>query len=96
MEQQKEALPPCHQIPSSGNDVDCCDDHNLVFEHSEASVATKAKLLTKTLDLKFVAAFKVVILKLFAPEAEQESTYALYTSPPLARDIPVLVQSFLL
>jgi hypothetical protein len=96
MEQQKETLPPCHQVPGAGDLADCCDDHILVFEHSEASAATKAQLLAKTLDLKFVAAFKVVILQLFAPETERASTYALYTDPPLARDIPVLVQAFLL
>lgn len=97
MEQQKETVPACHKVPASGdNATDCCDDHTLVFEHSDSVQHLKAQLLTKTVDLKFVAAFKVVILRLFAPEAAVESTYAYYNPPPIARDIPVLVQSFLL
>ncbi|MBB6613004.1 hypothetical protein H7F15_18330 [Pontibacter sp. Tf4] len=96
MEQQKETLPPCHQVSSTGDTADCCDDHKLFFEHSEASAATEAQLLAKTLDLKFVAAFKAVILQFFALEADLKPAYAFYKAPPLARDIPVLVQSFLL
>lgn len=97
MEQQQQELPDCHKVPDSDAfATDCCDDHTLVFEHEDATTDTKAQLLSKTLDLKFVAAFKVVVLQLFAPAAERASTYALYTSPPIARDIPVLVQSFLL
>ncbi len=96
MEQQKETLPPCHQVPGAGDTADCCDDHKLVFEHSEASAATKAQLLAKTIDLKFVAAFKAVIFQFFASETSLKPAYACYEAPPLARDIPVLVQSFLL
>ncbi|NDK55631.1 HYC_CC_PP family protein [Pontibacter fetidus] len=97
MEQQKEKLPACHKVPASDDKAkDCCDDHTLVFEHADATADSKALILTKPLDLKFVAAFKAVILQFFAPEADLKPTYALYESPPLARDIPVLVQSFLL
>jgi hypothetical protein len=97
MEQQKEKLPSCHKVPDSDADAkDCCHDHTLVFDHADATSDSKALLLSKALDLKFVAAFKVVILQLFAPELDLKPRYALYESPPLARDIPVLVQSFLL
>ncbi|MFD2247753.1 HYC_CC_PP family protein [Pontibacter ruber] len=95
MEQQKEKLPACHKVPAKDK-ADCCDDHTLVFEHADATSDSKALLLTKALDHKFVAAFKVVILQLFAPEEAVESTYASYSPPSIARDIPVLVQSFLL
>ena len=97
MEQQKTAQPACHNVPASDHATDnCCDDHTLVFAHADATPDTKIQLLTKALDLKFVAAFQAVILQLFAPEAALKPAYALYTSPPLARDIPVLVQAFLL
>ncbi|WP_242929283.1 HYC_CC_PP family protein [Pontibacter vulgaris] len=97
MEQQKEKLPACHKVPASDDKAkDCCDDHTLVFEHADATSDSKALILTKALDLKFVAAFKAVILQFFAPETDLKPTYALYESPPIARDIPVLVQSFLL
>ena len=95
-EQQKETLPPCHQVPGSDDTSDCCEDHKLAFEQSEASATTKAQLLAKTLDLKFITAFKAVVLQFFASEADLKPAYAFYKAPPLARDIPVLVQSFLL
>ncbi|MBC5774675.1 hypothetical protein H8S95_11430 [Pontibacter sp. KCTC 32443] len=97
MEQQKQKLPACHKVPDKNDSAkDCCDDHTLVFEHADATSDSKALILTKALDLKFVAAFKAVILQFFAPETDLKPTYALYESPPIARDIPVLVQSFLL
>jgi hypothetical protein len=97
MEQQKDNLPACHKVPASdGEAKDCCDDHTLVFEHADATSDSKALILTKALDLKFVAAFTAVILQLFAPEAIIASNYAFYNPPSIARDIPVLVQSFLL
>ena len=68
----------------------------MVFEHDDATSDSKALILTKTLDLKFVAAFTAVILQFFAYEADLKPAYAFYEAPPLARDIPVLVQSFLL
>jgi hypothetical protein len=97
MEQQKEKLPACHNLPASDDaDSDCCDDHTLVFEYEDATIDINAQFLAKTLDIKFVAAFQAIILQFFASETAPKPTYALYKSPPLARDIPVLVQSFLL
>ncbi|GGG18623.1 HYC_CC_PP family protein [Pontibacter amylolyticus] len=97
MEQPQQKLPSCHNEPAPGNAASaCCDDHTLLLEQADAASDSTAQLLTKSPDLRFAAAFKVVILQLFAPEAEQASAYALYKSPPIARDIPVLVQSFLL
>ncbi len=95
MEAEKEETPACHKI-SATDEAECCDDHTLVFEHDNATSDSKALTLTKTLDLKFVAAFKAVILQFFTFEADLKPAYAFYEAPPLARDIPVLVQSFLL
>lgn len=96
MEQQKEPLPSCHKVPVSDSTADCCDDQTFVFDHSDATSSSKTLILSKTAEIKFIAAVKVIILQLFAPEAAPKPTYAFYESPPLARDIPVLVQAFLL
>ncbi|WP_345158085.1 HYC_CC_PP family protein [Pontibacter saemangeumensis] len=97
MGQKKETLPPCHapekeKAPQSS----CCEDHQLVVERLDMASDSKALVLIKKLDLKFIAAVKAVILQLFGHQEGLKSAYALYTSPPIARDIPVLVQSFLI
>ncbi|MBF9254931.1 hypothetical protein I2I11_16630 [Pontibacter sp. 172403-2] len=96
MEQKQDVLPPCHQpkkkqVESKG----CCENHQLVVQRLDAGADTKIAI-HKTPDVKFLAAFKAVVLQLFAPETATTPAYALYTSPPLARDIPVLVQAFLI
>lgn len=97
MEQKREALPPCHaSVKETAPQGSCCEDHQLVVERLDIATNTKALALSKTLDLKFIAAVKVVILRLFAAQEGVKPAYALYTSPPIARDIPVLVQSFLI
>ncbi|TXK37887.1 hypothetical protein FVR03_14590 [Pontibacter qinzhouensis] len=94
MEQQKQKLPPCH-APDTNND-DCCDDQTFVFEQVGDVADTKAQLLQKQLDIKFIATVRVVLLQLFEQQMALKPTFAHYSSPPLVRDVPVLVQSFLL
>lgn len=95
MEQQhQETPPPCHETPAS--DADCCEDHTLVVERLQDATDTKAQLLAKQFDIKFIAAIKVVVLQLYEQHVQQKPKYALYASPPITRDIPVLVQSFLI
>lgn len=98
MERQKETLPPCHQVPdAAATPADCCDDHTFVLENQEMASDTKAQLLAKQLDLKFVAAaVKAILLRYYGWQETLKHAYALYASPPIARDIPVLVQSFLI
>ena len=99
MEQKKvETLPPCHApAKEKSTSNNCCEDHQLIVEHFDATTAdSKALLLNKTFDLKFIAAVKVVILQFLAPATEQKPAYALYTSPPVTRDLPVLLQTFLI
>lgn len=79
------------QVKASG----CCENQQLVVQRLDAGSDTKIAL-HKASDLKFLATIKVVILQLFASGTEFEPAYAFYASPPLARGIPVLVQSFLL
>ncbi|PRY09678.1 hypothetical protein CLV24_11815 [Pontibacter ummariensis] len=98
MPKEHQELPPCHasQEDKSTKDGPCCENHEVVVERHDVAADSKAISLQKLQDLKFLATVKVVILQLLAPETAKSPTYALYTSPPLARDIPVLVQSFLL
>ena len=97
-QEQQKKVPPCHatEEQQSADDEDCCQNHEVLVERSDATSEHDTITLSKSLDIKFIAAVKAVILQLFAPEADIKPTYALYESPPLARDIPVLVQSFLL
>lgn len=44
----------------------------------------------------FVAVLFTVVFDLFSSEASQEFFYSDYSPPPLVRDIPVLIQSFLI
>jgi len=97
MEQQQETLPPCHAPKEKkAGDNNCCQNHKVVVERHDAAADTKAISLQKLQDIKFLAMVKVVILRLLAPASAANATYAHYTSPPLARDIPLLVRSFLL
>ncbi|WP_114781251.1 HYC_CC_PP family protein [Botryobacter ruber] len=95
-QQQKETLPPCHQVPDDGSNADCCDDHTFVLQSHDVAADAEAKLLLKQPDIKFIAAFSAVILHLFEQQVALKPAFAHYSSPPLARDIPVLVQSFLI
>ncbi|WP_266204863.1 HYC_CC_PP family protein [Pontibacter kalidii] len=95
MEKPVKKAPACHTPPSDADDEACCADHQVIVERLDVA-ELKAINLHKLQDIKFIATVKAVILLWFAPEADLKPTYALYESPPLARDIPVLVQSFLL
>ncbi|NEM98475.1 HYC_CC_PP family protein [Pontibacter burrus] len=96
MEQQKEALPACHKPADTSTDEDCCNDHKLVIERQDNISDSKSIQLTKLPDYQFLAIVHAVVLQLYFPKVTLKPAYALYTSPPVVRDIPVLVQSFLL
>lgn len=97
MEQKSQTQPPCNtymneEFPKGS----CCEDHQLIVDQLESATETNGLVLSKTLHLKVIAAIKVVILQLFAPQEELKPAYALYISPSIARDIPVLVRSLLI
>jgi hypothetical protein len=97
MEQKQQALPPCHTSKESLNaEKQCCEQHQLVLSGVDDLAAHKTQLLTKAPDLHLLAAVQAFIRQLLAPVAAPNPAYALYASPPIARDIPVLGQSFLL
>jgi hypothetical protein len=96
MDRPQKKAPACHAPRQNADDDACCEDHQVVIERLDASDEHKAVTLNKLQDLKFIAAVKAVILQFFTAEVELKPSYALYESPPIARDIPVLVQSFLI
>ena len=99
MEQkQQEKLPPCHTLKGtqSKDSNDCCQDHQLKVKQLDDAASHKITTLSKLQQLKMAAVLQVVVLKFFASSTDLEPAYAFYESPPLPRDIPVLVQSFLL
>ncbi|WP_299759133.1 hypothetical protein [uncultured Pontibacter sp.] len=96
MDKPQENVPACHAPQQAAEDDACCEDHQVIMERLDVEAKHKTLSLTKLQDVRFTAVVKAVILQLFAPEADLKPQYALYESPPLARDIPVLVQSFLL
>lgn len=96
MEQQKDELPACHKPARQQDKNDCCNDHQFVLKGLDATSDSKAIQLTKLPDYQFLAIVHAVVLQLYFPEVTLKPAHALYTSPPVVRDIPVLVQSFLL
>ncbi|OKL38755.1 HYC_CC_PP family protein [Pontibacter flavimaris] len=96
MHQPAEKFPACHTPVLDQKEDTCCKDHAFVVERLDATSKHDVISLTKLQDLQLLAIIKAVIFRFYTSETDLEPTYALYTSPPLARDIPVLVQSFLL
>jgi hypothetical protein len=95
MEHKEQALPPCHAPKEDQSpEKKCCEQHQLVLDSIEEATGNQAQLLTKTQELQVLAAVQVLIRHLWAPATGPKPAYALYASPPIARDIPVLVQSF--
>lgn len=96
MEKQKETVPACHAPKKAAEDKACCEDHQVIVERLDVAAKHKILSLNKLQDIKLIAAVKAVILQFYTSDTDLKSTFELYESPPLARDIPVLVQSFLL
>lgn len=101
MDLQKPTLLPCHTsdentTPDHKPADDCCEDTKIVVDNIDHNAPAKASLEANAYDLKFVATAYVVLANLLFPEANTEASYLAYASPPIVRDIPVLVQSFLI
>ncbi|MEJ8800504.1 HYC_CC_PP family protein [Pontibacter sp. H249] len=96
MEKEKEVVPPCHAPKQAADDEACCEDHQVIAERLDVAAKHKALSFNKLQDLQLMAVIKAVVLQFYTSDADPEPRYALYESPPLVRDITVLVQSFLL
>ncbi|ARS34536.1 HYC_CC_PP family protein [Pontibacter actiniarum] len=98
MEQkQQKKLPPCHAAKEQKADNNaCCQDHQLQVKELGDAFSHKITTLTQYQQLQLFAVVKAVVLQFYTSQEAEAPRYALYKSPPLARNIPVLVQSFLL
>ena len=99
MEQKQEDI-PCHkQDPSAtteSSDGSCCEDSLVVMDDVENAVTSKVTVSLESPDLYMIAVIQTAFLFLLPQtDTPQVSTYS-YLPPTLVRDIPVLVQSFLI
>ena len=100
--EQKQQAPPCHEQENGADhddtatDMDCCDDNLVVVEGVDDALPAKNALSLKTPDLPLLAVLQTAFLFLLPQENAQQAAPYAYTSPPLTRDITVLVQSFLI
>lgn len=95
----KKALPPHCAAQSAEQEeipADCCEDVHFSAEVPEAG--NKSLRLENQQPVQFIARFTAAYLvALLQPETEAENiNYTDYPPPVTVRDIPVLVQSFLL
>ena len=73
----------------------CCDNEAQSFDLEINTVETDANKETE--DLFVLVPLHRFILELFIPERNHQDTqYARYSPPPLEKNIPVLIQSFLI
>ena len=98
MEQEKtESLPACHKpVEKETQKDDCCSDQQFILEGLDVTSDSKLIITSQSPDIKFLAAVNLVLLQLYTSQTELKPTFALYIPPPFVRDIPVLVQSFLI
>ena len=83
--------------PSSGethiSKSSCCDD---VFQELNIENEFKPKAEKLNISLEFVSAYLFSALIVNPDNNELNPSFKFYLTPPIERDIPVLVQSFLL
>lgn len=100
MEQQANDTPPCHKSqdeqPSPDTGSDCCEDNLVVADDLDDALSLKASSHLKSPDLKLMATVQQLLALALLEEEVLKQLYLAYSSPPIVRDIPVLVQSFLL
>jgi hypothetical protein len=96
-QQQNNKKPACHKSPEdSESDNTCCQDNKVVVDRVDVLSHASDITIHKLQDVKFLAIIKSFVINFFSINKQQNPAYAFYESPPLARNIPLLVQSFLL
>lgn len=83
---------PCEQTDNVLND-NCCQNEFQEFKITEKFQPATHKI---DVDLQFVIAFIDTYIQLISAEKEHYSKYLNYQPPLPDRDIPVLIQSFLI
>lgn len=93
-----EKLPSCHKEQSSETNEEknpCCEEQSIVKQAQEFKVQVDSLKELKP-DLKFIALVVQFVVALVPESNHHFSSYTQYSPPLIERDIPVLVQSFLL
>lgn len=88
-------LPPCHKkmaIKKSG----CCEDKHVAFEGKDFNTQVQDFSLLTWQSINWVAAPPMIMEVIQVNESQVFSNHTLYKPPIVERDIPVLVQSFLI
>lgn len=95
---QAQLKPSCHATMQAGADAEtepCCQDHAYQLEQHDETVELSSVKNLKP-ELKLVALAYTFILPLVQENTAVAAIPEGYQHPPIARDIPILVQSFLL
>ncbi len=88
-------LPPCHKkmaIKKSG----CCEDKHVAFEGKDFNAQVQDFSMLTWQAINFVATLPMIMEVIQVNEALAYSNQTPYKPPIVERDIPVLVQSFLI
>lgn len=88
-------LPPCHkkvEIKKSG----CCEDKHVAFEGKDFSAKIQDFSLHNWQAINWVASLPVIMEVVQVNESLTFSNHTPYKPPLLERDIPVLIQTFLI
>ena len=94
---ERQIKPSCHVIghEQSVQAEPCCENNAYQLEQHEETVE-QASLKSFKPELKLVALAYSLVLPLLQDPTVNEIIPEVYQLPPIARDIPVFVQSFLL
>jgi hypothetical protein len=91
----EENLPPCHKNMGKQKN-DCCEDSHLAFEGKDFNYSIKNLNETAAVAAAYVIALPFIMEVVQLNEALTASNYIPYKPPIVERDIPILVQSFLI
>jgi hypothetical protein len=101
MDEPQEKLPPCHRedgeaLPLEDAATACCENQTLTVDQVDLLKPFGKSLAPAAPELTFVAVVAAVWSYLFGIQQPVIPHVPDYSPPALARNIPVLVQSFLI
>ncbi len=88
-------LPPCHKKMAMKK-TGCCDDQHVVFEGKDFNSQVQDFSTLSWQAINWVAALPMIMEVIQVNEALAFSNHTPYKPPIVERDIPVLIQSFLI
>lgn len=91
-------IPPCQHEQKQESQIEkksCCKDLTIVSEYQESLTSSMVPKVIKP-DFKFIAVLSSFFTTIITEYVPYFSKYHQYRPPLINRDIPVLVQSFLI